>query len=81
MTPSFTNFSFYYNLIIVSRFWQLGECWAGNSNQHNYKKHGADMKGCIQDDHEECDKGTRFCTGKKWRNMVYRIGKFYHISL
>lgn len=50
-----------------------GECWAGNSNQDNYEKHGADTKGCIQDDFQECHKGTRYCMGKQWRNMVYRI--------
>ena len=81
MTPSFTISPFCYNSIIVSRFWQLGECWAGNSNQDNYEKHGADTKGCIQDDFQECHKGTRYCMGKQWRNMVYRIGKFYHLSL
>ena len=60
----------------MSRSLQLGECWAGYSNQHNYKKHGEDMKGCLQDSYEECKKGTRFCMGKRWRNMVYQIGKY-----
>ncbi|KAL9976290.1 hypothetical protein ACROYT_G013573 [Oculina patagonica] len=52
-----------------------GECWAGHSGVHNYAKHGADdKKGCIQDDYLPCKtKTSRYCMGKRWRNMVYQI--------
>ena len=55
---------------------QTGECWAGNSNQHDYAQHGEDNdEGCIGDDYQPCDlENARYCVGHQWRNMVYRIG-------
>jgi len=52
-----------------------GECWAGNSNQHDYAQHGEDNdEGCIGDDYQPCDlENARYCVGHQWRNMVYRI--------
>jgi len=51
-----------------------GECWAGLSNQHNYARHGkAGIGDCIGDDYQPCEGDSRYCMGKQWRNMVYRI--------
>lgn len=50
-----------------------GECWAGKSSLHNYKKYGEDKKGCIEDNFQTCTKISRYCAGKQWRNMVYQI--------
>lgn len=68
-------FSFLLNLNSTIFFLKLGECWAGNSNQHSYARHGF-SQGCIQDDFESCRNGYRYCMGQRVTNMVYRIGKF-----
>ena len=62
----------------MNTFRQTGECWAGHSNQHDYKQHGADIyDGCIGDDYQPCKDTTRYCVGNQWRNMVYKIGRFF----
>lgn len=50
-----------------------GECWAGHSERDNYAEHGEDQQGCVEDDYQPCQRTTRFCMGKKLRNMVYQI--------
>ena len=72
-------FSFLLNLNHTIFFCQLGECWAGHSNLHNYARYGSAKSGCIQDDYQPCQKNTRYCMGGPYRNMVYRIGK-YHVQ-
>ena len=73
------HFSFLLNCKHTIFFCQLGECWAGHSNLHNYARYGSPTSGCIQDDYLPCEKNSRYCMGGHNRNMVYRIGK-YHVQ-
>ena len=54
-----------------------GECWAGNSGQHDYTQYGLDYDGCIEDDYQPCTANSRYCVGKHFSNMVFKIGMFY----
>lgn len=50
-----------------------GECHAGFSSSHQYDMHGsARRKDCIGTDRNDCNE-RKFCAGKQWRNMVYKI--------
>lgn len=50
-----------------------GECWAGHSSQHDYAQYGADYPGCIEDDYQPCTEYSRYCVGRNWRNMVFKL--------
>jgi len=62
-----------YDLFGVQFF---GECHAGISSSHHYDRHGQGRcKDCIGTDKNDCNE-RKFCAGKAWRNMVYRIVDF-----
>ena len=57
-----------------------GECHAGISSTHHYDRHGhARCKDCIGIDKNDCNH-RKFCAGKAWRNMVYRIVGWYGVE-
>ncbi|KAJ7390935.1 Ankyrin repeat and SAM domain-containing protein 6 [Desmophyllum pertusum] len=57
-----------------------GECHAGFSSSHQYDMHGsARRKDCIGTDRNDCNE-RKFCAGKQWRNMVYKIVDLCSVS-
>ncbi|XP_068717696.1 uncharacterized protein [Montipora capricornis] len=51
-----------------------GECWAGNTDVHDYALYGKDdFGGCIGDDFQSCGSLSRYCIGQHRHNMVYKI--------
>lgn len=66
-----------YDLFGVQFF---GECHAGMSSSDHYDRHGqARGKDCIGTDKNDCNE-RKFCAGKAWRNMVYRIVDFCSVK-
>lgn len=53
-----------------------GECWAGHTSKNNYMSLGkAAPDTCLGDDYKPCGAFDRYCMGKQWTNMVYKIAK------
>ena len=51
----------------------IGECYAGSSSSDKYDRYGpGQCKDCVGTDMNDCN-GRKFCVGKEWRNMVYKI--------
>ena len=51
----------------------IGECYAGSSSSDQYNRYGpGQCKDCVGTDMNDCN-GRKFCAGKEWRNMVYKI--------
>ena len=51
----------------------IGECYAGKSSSDQYYRHGpGESKDCLGTDMDDCN-GRKFCAGKEWHNMVYKI--------
>ena len=51
----------------------IGECYAGSSSSDKYDSYGPGRcKDCVGTDMNDCN-GRKFCVGKEWRNMVYKI--------
>ena len=57
-------------------FFTQGECWAGNSSQVDFEKHGSAEGDCVEQDYNPCQSDC--CVGGRNRNMVYQICK-YHV--
>ncbi|XP_058946050.2 uncharacterized protein [Pocillopora verrucosa] len=59
-----------YDLFGMQHF---GECYAGSSSSDQYNRYGpGQCKDCVGTDMNDCN-GRKFCVGKEWRNMVYKI--------
>ena len=56
-----------------------GECWSSQSGHLTYDVNGPSTSKCIDQCAEPCKLHSKFCSGKKSANYVYKIGKKYLI--
>lgn len=59
-----------YSALSVSSLRSSGECHAGTSSLHHYDRYGKGRG--IGTDLNDCN-DRKFCAGKEFRNMVYKI--------